>query len=519
MPNNLKVVLVNPPAIGIVEPWNDRPNWGRIALAYLAGYLRQFPGFEITLIDAKLERLDFAETHRRLVELAPDVVGFTAFTSEIKPAAYQAVLLKEALPETVTVVGGAHVTALPEQTLQEFPSFDLAAFGEGEITFYELCEALRSGGELRGIPGLAYRSGSDVVMGPMRERILDQDSIPLPAWDLLPRADVYWVQSVRGCPFNCLFCMNHNGRVARKRSVANVIEEIQLIVDTYHPKQIRFGDELFTVDMPRIHALMDALIERGLHRRVEWDCQTHVRFVNYELLKKMKEANCFIVEMGIETGDEEKLRQMGKGTNLEVILRARDAARQAGIHFGIFLILGHPNETRESLQRTIDLAIELNPDLPMFSIMTPFPGTEISRLAAAHEAGYRLVTTDWDEYTKQIGGALEFAELSRQQIEWTQLSAYCKVFLYNYRFRDFLKFAWHYRGGAWSALRKAVLGRPAVSLSRLKPRDYDERLRSGRQVTSSDIITARAEWEVVQRNELQRAKRTSPELVKVVMAK
>src|SRR5690606_4072708 len=135
-------------------------------------------------------------------------------------------------------------------------------------------------------------------------------------------------------------------------------EEIQLIVDTYHPKQIRFGDELFTVDMPRIHALMDAMIERGLHRRVEWDCQTHVRFVDYELLKKMKEANCFIVEMGIETGDEEKLRQMGKGTNLEVILRARDAARQAGIHFGIFLILGHPNETRESLQRTIDLAIE-----------------------------------------------------------------------------------------------------------------------------------------------------------------
>ena len=519
MSKTLRVVLVCPPAIAVVEPWNDRPNWGRIALAYLAGYLRQYPDYEITLIDSKLERLSFEETHRRLVELKPDVVGFTAFTSEIKPAAYQASLLKEALPHVVTLVGGAHVTALPQQTLREFPGFDLAVFGEGEKTLHELCEALKTSGELRGIPGLAYREASDVVMGPTRERILDQDSIPLPAWDLLPRAEVYWVQTIRGCPFNCLFCMNHNGRVARKRSVENVIREIELIVNTYHPRQIRFGDELFTVDMARTHTLMDAIIASGLHRRVEWDCQTHVRFVDADLLRKMKEANCFIVEMGIETGDEATLRTMGKGTNLEVILRAGDAARAARIRFGIFLILGHPNETLDSLQRTIDLAIELNPDLPMFGIMTPYPGTEISRMAAANSSGYKLVTTDWDEYTKQIGGALEFAGMSRQRIEWIQLTAYCKVFLYNYRFRDFLKFAWHYKAGAWRALLKAVSRRPAVSFSRLKPADYDQRLSSGQAVVPGDIISAREDWEVVQRSELQRAKRASPELLKVVTIK
>jgi radical SAM superfamily enzyme YgiQ (UPF0313 family) len=510
----LKVVLINPPPLSIVEPWYDRPNWGRIALAYLASYLRQDPGFDVSIVDAKLERLDFQQTLERVAALEPHVAGLTAFTNEIKPAAYQAALIKERVPSVLTVIGGVHVTALPQQTLEEFASFDVGVVGEGEITLLELCDAVRAETDLADVPGLVFRKERTLVQTEMRPRILDQDSIPHPAWDLLPAAGEYWVQTLRGCPFNCVFCMNHNGRVARTRSVENVIEEIEMIIANYQPKTIRFGDELFTIDMDRSHRLMNAMIERGINRNVKWDCQTHVRFVDFELLALMKKAGCYQVDLGIETGDEAALRTLGKGTNVAMILKARDAARKAKIPFGTFFIIGHPNESKESIKKTVDLAVKMNPHLPMIGLMCPYPGTEVSRLAAAGEGGYRLVSTDWDEYNKQIGGALEFANLTRSQIEWIQIFAYVKVFLYNFRFLDFLKFAWEYREGAWSVLKKAV-SRKSMRSTLVKPDDYDEKLQGGRPATVDDIIQARRNWETVQKTEMLRARNNAPELLKI----
>ncbi len=311
--SRLKVVLINAPPLAIVEPWYDRPNWGRVGLAYLAAKLRQHPGFDVSIIDAKLERLDFQQTLARVTALQPHVVGLTAFTNEIKPAAYLAALIKEENPSLLTVIGGVHVTALPIQTLEEFASFDVGVVGEGEITFLELCEAVRADNDMDGIPGLAYRREGGFVQTELRKRILDQDEIPQPAWDLLPPSPEYWVQTLRGCPFNCVFCMNHNGRVARTRSVENVIEEIESIIDTYKPKTIRFGDELFTVNMDRSRKMMGAMIARGIGGKVQWDCQTHVRFVDYELLVQMKEAGCYQVDLGIETGplDDSQGRRSG----------------------------------------------------------------------------------------------------------------------------------------------------------------------------------------------------------------
>ncbi|HIF31726.1 MAG: radical SAM protein [Pirellulaceae bacterium] len=512
--SRLKVVLINAPPLAIVEPWYDRPNWGRVGLAYLAAKLRQHPGFDVSIIDAKLERLDFQQTLARVTALQPHVVGLTAFTNEIKPAAYLAALIKEENPSLLTVIGGVHVTALPIQTLEEFASFDVGVVGEGEITFLELCEAVRADNDMDGIPGLAYRREGGFVQTELRKRILDQDEIPQPAWDLLPPSPEYWVQTLRGCPFNCVFCMNHNGRVARTRSVENVIEEIESIIDTYKPKTIRFGDELFTVNMDRSRKMMGAMIARGIGGKVQWDCQTHVRFVDYELLVQMKEAGCYQVDLGIETGDESALKSLGKGTNLSMIHKAAEAAKKAKLAFGTFFIIGQPNETRESIKNTIDLAVKLNPNLPMIGLMCPYPATEVSRLAANGEAGYRLISTDWDEYNKQIGGAMEFANLTRSQIEWIQILAYTKVFLYNLRFFDFLKFTWEYRKGAWSVLKKAITRR-SMSSSLVKPSDYDEKLRGGRPASMRDIIEARSSWGLVQKSELTRTHKEAPELLKI----
>ena len=507
--NRQRVVLVNPPPLAIVEPWYDRPDWGRIALAYLAGWLRRKPEVEVFVVDAKLERLDFEQVRSRIAELAADVVGLTAFTNEVKPAAYMAALVKDVLPQAVTVIGGVHVTALPLQTLEEFASFDVAVIGEGERTFEELCAAIHSGGDLGEVPGLVYRPGDEatdeLVQTLPRPRMLDQDLLPLPAWDLFPSMRSFWLQTIRGCPFNCVFCMNHNGRIARSRSVANVVEEIRWLVEEHGARELRFGDELFTVDMQRSRELMQALVDSGLGARIRWDCQTHVRFVDEELLRLMKQAGCYRVELGIETGDEEKLKTLGKGTNLKMIVAAAEAARRAELPFGTFFIIGQPDETPASIRRTVDLAVQMNPDLPVIGLMCPYPGTEVARLAAVGEGGYRLVTTDWDEYNKQIGGAMEFAGLTRNQLEWIQVRAYLAVYLKNWRFWSLLKFAWHYRSGAWQVLKKALLRRSMNEALR-RPADYDARLAGGRQATPEDVVVSRVDWEEVQKRELVRAK-------------
>jgi len=409
------------------------------------------------------------------------------------------------------VIGGVHVTAIPVETMQEFSSFDIGVVGEGEQTFYELCEALRNKTSIEDVAGLAIRSGGDISLTKTRLRILDHSTIPFPAWDLFPAAETYYVQTIRGCPFDCKFCMNPNGKVARSRSVQNVIDELNWVIDTFKPKRISFGDELFSVDMARTMNLLDAMAENQIGQKVKWDVQTHVRFVNYEMFVKFKKANVERVELGIETGDEAIMKKMGKGITMKQIRDAYRDARKAKVDIGTFFLIGQPNETPATIRKTIDLAAKINPQLPMFGLMTPYPGTEVSKLAAKGEAGYRLLTTNWDEYNKQIGGAMEFANLSRKQIEYYQIFAYLSVFIRNFRAVDLAKFIWEYRKGVLSVIKK-VLGRKKVSDLLNKPADYDEVLNSSFNIENEVLINVRDDWKDHQNSELRRARKEAPQL-------
>lgn len=505
MPRPFTVVLVNPPPFQVTQPDYDTPPFGRQALAYLAGYLRHFEkDIRIEIVDSKLERIDFDTTVRRVIAMEPDIVGLGALTCEIKPAAHVATMLKAANPRITTVIGGVHVTAIPEQTLREFPQFDIGVRGEGEVTFHELCVAIRDDAALTGIPGLVLRTPQGTMMTGPRERISDQDSIPFPAWDLMPPAEQYILMSQRGCPFNCLFCMNPNGRTARSRSVQNFMDELLWVVETFGTKDIRFGDELLSVNMDRTHELLDAMIASGVNKKITWTAQTHVHFVDLPLLKKMKLSGARRLGLGIETGDVDMLKHTGKGTTPEMILRAGAAAREARLPIETYLILGHPNETVESMNKTIDLAVKMNPDTPIFGIMVPFPGTEVGRMAAAGEGGYRLRSLNWDDFDKQIGGALEFANLSRVQIERLQIQAYFKVFLKNHRYLDLLMFCWRYKREGITVVTKILLGRK----DKLADRVADGVATQG--ATSEEIIAATRDWQNWQKTDLARLKKLRP---------
>jgi len=460
----LRVQLVNAPPARIVERMYDTPDFVRLSLATLAAVLRE-DGHEVACVDAKFERLDHDAVLARVEDFAPDVVGLTAFTNEIEPAHEVARRVKARRPGVTTVVGGVHVSAIPERTLRELGAFDLAVVGEGERTLAELCAWIAAGvarADPSAIDGLAWRRGGDVVVNAPRAPIADQDTLPMPAWDLLPPAREYTVMTARGCPYRCPFCQNPNGRVVRKRSPELFLDEVEWLVETMAPERLFISDEIFTVDRARTDAILDGMIARGLAARVRWMAQTHVNFVDEALFARMKAAGCDLVGFGIETGDEHALASMGKGLlDHRRILAAREAARRAGLAVEGYFILGQPNETKESARATIALATALDLDLPIFGIMVPYPGTEVARMAERGEGGYRIRSTDWNDYNKQIGDALEFEHLSRRDLEWLQVTGYLSVFARNGRWLDLLRFCWRFRREGIAVMRKVVFGSAA----------------------------------------------------------
>jgi radical SAM superfamily enzyme YgiQ (UPF0313 family) len=515
---NKRIFFVNAPVLAVLEPWFDAPKFIRTALASLAAFVReQNSDWEIKCLDAKFEGKSFIETRDEIVKWNPDVVCFTAFTNEIKPAAYLAGLVKRQNKRIKTVIGGAHITAIPTETMWEFPTFDIGVMGEGEQTIKELLIALQNNQALEAIKGVVYRNDAgEIIKNSERPRMLEQDSLPMAAWDLFPPAEEYYIQTVRGCPFNCVFCLNHNGKVARKRGVQKVIDEMNWLIN-YGAKRISFGDELFSVDMHRTEELLEAMIEEKIGERVSWDIQTHVSFVNDNLFEKMSRAKIEKCEMGVESGDEQALKRMGKATTKEMINAAFKSAKKFNIKTGSFFIIGQPDETYASIWQTIKYAIKLNPTEPIFGTMVPYPGTEVANLAAKSEKGYKLVTTDWDEYRKQLNGSMELQNISRTKMEMLQIFAYVIVFLANFRIIDFLRFFWAYRGGAIQLFTKAFTGKKSTGELLKKPSDYNEVINSPGRIAMSKIVDSREYWRNIQNNEIKRTKKEMPNLLREQM--
>lgn len=513
MVNKLKILLINPPTLSVLEPWFDEPDFVRTSLAVLAAYIRKDERFDIICLDAKFEKLDMNQTIVRIKKINPHIIGLTAFTNEIKPAAYLAGLIKKWNQNCTIIIGGAHITSIPISTLQEFPTFDIGVFGEGEITLLELLNAIYNKESFNGIDGVVYRENNRIIKNNERNRILNQDTLPIPAWDLLPPAKEYYIQTVRGCPFSCVFCLNHNGKIARKQSALKTIEEIEWLINYAKPIRISFGDELFSVDMQRTEELLDLMILKGIGHKVKWDIQTHVAFVNDNLFKKMKEANIDKCEMGVEAGDEFALKKMGKGTNIEMIKIAFKNAHKHKIKTGSFLLLGQPNETHKTIWNTIKIGIQINPTEPIIGTMVPYPGTEVAKLAALGQAGYKLITTDWDEYRKQLNGSLEFTNISRRQLEIYQALGYILIFLLNLRFYDLLIFFTKYFRGAIQLLKKIITGKKNTSEMINIPSDYNIIINSTHKTDLNEIVNSREYWKKIQKNEISFAKKNAPYLL------
>jgi len=485
----MKVALIKLPAT--YADWYKRPATG---ICYISAYLK-LNGIDCRIFDAYFNSWSEKDTIEGVVEYSPDVIGLTAMTHEINQASQIASQLKERL-NAHTIVGGCHVTALPGRTLREFPAFDYAVYGEGEKTVIELMKFLQQSGisEPSNITGLAWRDTDGNIH-------VNKPSEPLTSaeLDMLPYPDVadyyhgpqalvgndsyYTMFTSRGCPYHCAFCMQVMGRKVRRRSAENIIQEVEYAISHYGAHTFDFADDIFLFDNRETRELLQLMIDRSLPERIRWSGLTRANFVTPELISLVKEAGCFRLEMGVESGDNEILKAINKGVTVEQVRKAVKIIKDSGILVSTYFILGHPNETLGTIKKTINLAAELNTHTIAVGLMVPYPGTRIYEMARRGEGGYRLLTEDWSQYDKYGGRVLEVGKLNFKQLSYWQAWAMVYFYLRNLRFLDLAKFFVQYRRGVFFLFKKfmARLVKRGESAAGRGGENYESRRRQGWQ--------------------------------------
>lgn len=280
------------------------------------------------------------------------------------------------------ISGGNMFTSEPEFCMQEY-GVDYGIFGEGEIPFTALLTAIQNGDDITGIGGLYYRDGDTIRSTKIPGEVVeDLDTIPYPAYDLFYSDDdirsqnQVSVYTSRSCPFSCTFCYHPAGSRYRRRSVDHVIAEIQYVYDRYGVASYSFGDELFLVDEQWVLSFCDKLEKLGFMG--PWACQTRASHVEPHILKRIKEAGCKHVRVGIESGSDRILKSMNKKTTRENNFRAIKNIREAGMNMDGGIILGDFAETPETIRETVEFVKEtdLTPNQGI-NFIVPFPGSGV----------------------------------------------------------------------------------------------------------------------------------------------
>lgn len=457
----MKVALIRPPEVH--KYWNaTRPSLG---ISYIASYL-DYHGIKVKIFDANFHSWSPQQTVEKVLEFKPDLIGLTSMTHEISMGHGIASLLKKRLHHVPIVIGGCHVTALPRETLEEFINFTYGIYGEGEQTMLSLVRYLENENAetVHEINGLVYRHAQGITVNPPRKRLSSDelDKLPYPAFHhyyshktaLAGKNEHYVIISSRGCPYNCAFCMQVLGRQVRRRSPQNVVAEIEFAIDRYGVHTVYFLDEILLFNDQLTYDTLELMIKHHLPSHIRWRGLTRINFVNEKLINKAKEAGCFALEVGIESGSNEVLKRINKQITTEQAAEAVRIIKKAGIAVDANFILGHPLETIETVKTTMRFAAKLNPTTVAIGIMTPYPGTKVYEMALHGEGGYRLLTKDWSKYDKYGGKALELEGLPIQELEKWQRRALLYFYLRNYRFLDLFNFIITYRKAILSLFLK-----------------------------------------------------------------
>jgi len=374
----------------LINPATDEPvRSPLLAFLYLAASLRR-AGHEVALLDASAP--DAPKSSREIAEraraFAPDLVGIHCKTLYALEAYALAAALREHGVRAPLVCGGPHPTVVPLEPLAH--GFEFSARGEGEETLVELCDALDGKRDLRSVRSLVFRDTTGALqLNEPRGFLLELDALARPQ-DALDLFDPAWygahqpvppagLLSSRGCPAACTFCSNNvTGRRFRYRSPQLIVDEIEAFQASAGLRAFSFFDDSFAVGRRRVEELCDALSAMPI--RPMWTCTAHPSHLHRDVMKRMKQAGCGGVDIGMESGDASMLLRIGKGVTRERVLEVLTFAQDVGLHCMLNLMFGWPDETPRELRATLDFLEEAAPLAAAFNargVLVPYPGTEI----------------------------------------------------------------------------------------------------------------------------------------------
>jgi anaerobic magnesium-protoporphyrin IX monomethyl ester cyclase len=437
----VKVLLIEPPkdywfVMGEYLP----PPYG---LLQLAGYLEsKVSDAEIEVLDCQAMSLDWDSLTKRIEAFNPDVVASSGFaTCNVYVTARTLETAKKLKPDVVTVTGGQHFTALAQESLEAYPEIDVIVRGEGEETFVEVVKAVRDKKDFSGIAGISFRHRQKILHNPPRPLIEDLNQLPFPAYHFVEeyahryhfmmmagsKAGYGVVEASRGCPHRCTFCSQwkHWQGTWRHKSVKRVADEMEFLYTNYGSRLLWLTDDNFGVGQ-RLDALCDELLKRDFSRDMTCFMQARCDDVaaNPQLVAKMSRAGINWLLLGVESNSKNTLNSFHKDSKPEYAETAVKLLRQNSIFSQATCIIGERGDTAESLEGLRQFVNGIDPDLAIFMILTPFPGTDLYE--EAKRKGW-IENWNWADYD-MVHATMPTEALTREQVQHELYKCYSGFF-------------------------------------------------------------------------------------------
>lgn len=366
-----------------------------LGLAYLASTLKQ-DGHAVEVLDSIAEGYDTSAFEKFLSQKKYDLIAITTYTPDWHITKENLPMIRKLQPGSTIIIGGPHVNSmvnadLSKDLFRDSTLFDIAVYGEGERTLLDIARRIADKKDLHDINGILWRdSNGDARVNPRQEFVKDIDTIPFPALELFPlskykrtsssykREPVRSILTARGCPFSCIFCdRGAFGPTVRRRSLGNVMREVDSLVNKFKTRELRIWDDVFTMDEKFVIDFCKEIKRYNL----TWSCNARVNMINPNMLRHMKDSGCWSVDFGIESGNDHILKVINKRFDIKKTTDAIRMTKKAGIEVRAFFILGFPEETEETVEDTINFALSNDIDYATFYLPQAYPGTRLYDIA------------------------------------------------------------------------------------------------------------------------------------------
>lgn len=402
-------------------------------LGYVASILKE--KYQIFLKDYSAEKLSYINFENDFISFSPDIIFISTTNGSIYEDLAFVAKVKKLKKEIIVVLKGALFFNPEPQLFDELDLSNVDYLIGGEVEF--IIADLLQGSNLELIQGISYKKDGNWVSNNMVEFNFELDSIPFPARELMNNSlyvnpatnrPMATISTSRGCPSSCIYCISPiiSGKNVRYRTPENVVQELKECVHKHNICDFFFKSDTFTINKDWVIQLCDLIINSELKGKINWVANSRVNTIDEEMLLKMKQAGCSVIALGIESGSDESLVRMKKGTNVEQNRKAVKLIKNFGLKTYGFYLIGFPWENKEHLEQTRNLIFELDTDFIELSITTPFKGCEL----------YSMLCEKLDDGAKVLGkDSFKYITLGTDHLTSEEIQTFRKNIILKYHLR------------------------------------------------------------------------------------